>query len=84
MSEQDTSMTRELVDQCLAYLKETDNRSTIEDYVIQPTMDIASDKLFTILYQRIFPFLRVLSGLYLLIIILLLVIIYLVVKRTQA
>jgi hypothetical protein len=71
-------LTKDLISQCLAYLKETENRSKLEDYVIKPTMDIASDKIYAV----IFPFLRVLSGLYLLIIVLLLAIIYLIVKRT--
>jgi len=76
------SITKELVDQCLSYLKEAENRSKLEEYLVQPTMDLASEKLFAVLYQRVFPFLRVLSGLYLLIILLLLVIIYLIIKRT--
>jgi hypothetical protein len=70
-------LTKELVNKCLYELKRPENRVQVEQYVLDPCLD----HLFAHLYNRLFPFLRVLSGLYLLIIVLLVLIVYLLLKR---
>jgi len=75
------SVAEDFFDQCLEYLKEPKTRYQLENNIFNPGLEYLYDNLFTHINHRILPILRVLSGLYVLIIILLLVIIYLIVRK---
>ena len=47
------SAVKDLVDQCLNYLNETENRCKLEENVLDPVYD----HLMYLLYDKIFPFL---------------------------
>jgi len=76
-----SSVAEDFLNQCLNHIKEPSTRYKLENEILTPGLEYICDHLYHHLHQRIFPILRVISGLYLLIIILLLVIIYLIVRR---
>ena len=76
------SAARDFIEQCLNHLYEPENKRKIEQIVIHPSLEYVYEHLYTNLYARLLPYLRVISGLYILIIVLLIVIIYLIVRRS--